>query len=547
MNKKLQRLGVVLVICYLAVFAKLHQTQLVDVDALAAKPDNLRETQRKYNKPRGKIISADGAILAESKNVGGNMVPRERLYPEGDLFGHVTGFYSGLFGTDLGVEKTYDKQLSGDTLTQQFDGLTNLFSQRENVGNVSLTVRKDLQQLAKDQLRDQQGAITVLDPRSGAILAFWSFPSYDPANLMVTREHTVEQALAAKALYDVAPGKPMLSKNYRDRYFPGSSFKPVTAAAGISSGTVSLGQPVYETLPFYQPPERGTAPIGNFGSKPCGGNLVQIMTVSCNTAFMLMGVQAGWPAMAATTTGFGYNQKVPLDLPGGVQSTFPDTRDEFVDEAIAGLAQNSIGQKTNEATPLQIALIAAATANDGVIMEPHVMANVRNQDATVVETYQAKEWKQAMTPEVAGVLREAMRGPVNDPGGSAYNRVKVPPLFTAFGKTGTAQVGEVGNRTLNTWFTGFAGPTGGTPTVAISVVVLGQRVGDEVTGGQVSAPIANAMLNAALQVVDAPVDPTSAIVTTTTTVPPAGPFTPAPGAPPGAGAPTTPTTLRRQG
>jgi peptidoglycan glycosyltransferase len=542
-NKKLQRLGIFLVICYLAIFAKLHVTQLVDQQSLAAQPDNLRETQRKLNKPRGKIISADGAILAQSINVGGNMTPRVRQYPEGELFAHVTGIYSGLYGTQLGVEKTYDRQLTGDTTAQQFDGLTNLFSTRENVGNVSVTVRKDLQELARDELGDRIGAVTVLDPRDGRILAMYSTPTYDPNLLMLSPQRSLDDVKAAYALYQQNPGKPMLSKNYRDTYFPGSSFKPVTAAVGIGTGKVTPTTPVYESMEGYQPPDARQTFIRNFAGKACGGNLLQITASSCNTAFMVMGVQNGWPAMAAGATAFGYNKDVPIDLPGAVKSDFPDTPEEFRSEAIAGLAQNSIGQKSNNATPLQIAMVSAAAANDGKIMVPHVLDKVRNQDATVVEEWKPQVFSEAMTPDVAAVVKQAMWGPVNDPTGSAYGRIKVPAGITAFGKTGTAQVGAGNNLSLNTWFTGFAGPTGGTPTVAVSVVVLGQRVGDEITGGQVSAPIANRMLNAALGVVDQPVDPSDVIITPTTSVPPAGPFAPNPG---DSTTPTTPTT-RRQG
>jgi penicillin-binding protein A len=535
-NKRLQRLGIVLVIAYLAVFAKLHQTQLTEVDTLAAKPDNLRQTQRKANRPRGKILSADGVLLAESINVGGNRDPRLRKYPEGELFGHITGYYSTRYGLD-GVEKQYDKQLTGDSLAQQFDGLTNLFTKRENVGHVSLTVRKDLQQMAKDQLGERQGAITVLDPRSGAILAMYSWPSYNPGSLT---ENGDEAAKEAWSILQKLPGTPMRSKNYRERYNPGSSFKPITAAVGVSTGTV---KPDYPLMTDYKPPDAPN-PINNFGNPParCGGPLDNIMTVSCNTGFMLMGLDAGWPAMAAGATGFGYNQDVPIDLPGGVQSLFPDTQAEWTSAAIAGLAQASIGQQTNDATPLQIALISAATANNGVIMKPHVLDKVRNQDATVVETWKPEPWLTAMSPETAQVVRQAMAGPVNNPNGSAYGTVRMPGGFVAGGKTGTAQT----DGPLHVWFTGYAGPLGGAPTVAVSVVLLRQPGADDVTGGRLAAPIANVMLNAALPVVDAPADPSSVIATTTSTVPPAGPFGQPPAAPSGATLPTTPTT-RRQG
>jgi peptidoglycan glycosyltransferase len=544
-NKKLQRLGIFLVMCFIAVFVKLQLTQLVEADELATKPDNQRETQRKYNQPRGQIISADGVVLAKSTNVGGNMIPRERSYPEGDLFGHITGFYSGNYGTQLGVEKSYNDALAGDTARQQIDGLTNgltnLFAQKENVGNVSLTVRKDLQQLARDQLGDREGAITVLDPRTGAILAMWSNPSYDPNQLMITREHSLAQVKEAYALYNANPQNPMLAKAYRNNYPPGSSFKPVTATGGLAKGTVTLTTPVYpelETISFRD----SDKPIANFGSPPekCGGVLYQVLTVSCNTAFAQMGVDQSIETLSDTAKGFGWNQDVQIDMPGAAKSTIPTKLSEV---GIAGTGQNAIGQQHNTATPLQIALVAAGIANGGVVMKPHVMYEVRNQDATVVDRYKPQPWLTAMSPEVNAQMRQVMLGPVNDPNGTAKGQINVPAGMVAGGKTGTAQTGT---GLLHTWFMGYAGPAGGTPKVAVSVVVLKQRVANDVTGGRISAPIANVMLNEALKVVDsAQVDPTSVIVTPTTSVPPAGPFAP------GAGGPqttaTVPTTRREGG
>jgi peptidoglycan glycosyltransferase len=175
-------------------------------------------------------------------------------------------------------------------------------------------------------------------------------------------------------------------------------------------------------------------------------------------------------------------------------------------------------------------------------MKPHVMYEVRNQDATVVDRYKPEPWLTAMSPEVNAQMRQVMLGPVNDPNGTAKGQINVPAGMVAGGKTGTAQTGT---GFLHTWFMGYAGPAGGVPKVAVSVVVLRQRTANDVTGGRISAPIANVMLNEALKIVDsAQVDPTNVIVTPTTTVPPAGPFAP------GAGGPQTTATVpttRRQG
>jgi peptidoglycan glycosyltransferase len=523
-NKKLQRLGIFLVIAYLAIFARLHQTQLFEVDALAEREDNAVATNRKINQPRGMILSADGAILAQSVNVGGNNVARDRRYPEGELFGHITGYFSRLFKTDGGVERTYDEELSGGTLRQQVDGLSNLFAGTENVGNVTLTLRKDLQELAREQLGEREGAVTVLDPRTGAILAMWSFPSYDPQPLTIPLGTTSEQAQAAWNAYNNDPRKPLLSKAYREHYLPGSTFKPVTGAAGLRSGRVTASDPDYPQLPSLKFPD-AVNPIRNFQGSVCGGDFVQIMKVSCNTGFMQMAVDVGKDVMFETGREFGWEQDVPIDLPGAVQSRLSDGK------ALgqAGLAQTSIGQLNNVGTPLQMAMVMAAAANNGTIMTPHVMHNVSNSDGTVVATYAPEPWKTPLSPDLAQTLRGALYT-TTGPGGTAQ-AIKPPPGFQVGGKTGTA---EFAGGLDHVWFTAFGGPAGQAPTVAISVVVLRQQ---NTTGGGTAAPIANAILNKAFEVADTPVVDSRQIVTTTTTTvaPPPGPFA------------TTTTTRRRQG
>jgi peptidoglycan glycosyltransferase len=262
-----------------------------------------------------------------------------------------------------------------------------------------------------------------------------------------------------------------------------------------------------------------TGTIKNFSfPQTCGGTLVQIMTVSCNTAFMQMGRDLKLPALSAGAQEFGWLKDVPIDLPGAIKSNIPTPEGERIGEA--GVAQTSIGQQNNAATPLQIALVAAAAANNGVIMKPHVLANIRNADGTVVNEFRPEEWLRPLSPDNAAKLRTALLGPVNNAGGSASGRIRLPAGMQAGGKTGTAQTGGSG-APVHTWFMGFAGPAGNPPMVAVSVVVLRQNNNGEATGGQVAAPIANTILNKALEVADKkPIDNT-ALFLTKPTVPPA--------------------------
>jgi peptidoglycan glycosyltransferase len=204
-----------------------------------------------------------------------------------------------------------------------------------------------------------------------------------------------------------------------------------------------------------------------------------------------MGVDMGGDALYETAQGFGFDRDVPFDLPGGVQSNFPE---EIVDDPPL-VAQASIGQNDVQATPLQMALVAAAVANGGVIMEPHVMSEIRDDQGNKVEEYDDEPFTQAMTPETAGTLFEAMISVVTD--GTAGRLDDGLDDFVVGGKTGTAQLGTPEPQS-HAWIIGFAGPPDETPHIAVAVIVEAQPGASEQTGGQVAAPIAAAVMERAL-------------------------------------------------
>jgi peptidoglycan glycosyltransferase len=189
---------------------------------------------------------------------------------------------------------------------------------------------------------------------------------------------------------------------------------------------------------------------------------------------------------------FGFNHRIPIDLTNPATSVFPDAEHYVRNEP--ALAQSAIGQNDVSATPLQMALVAAAVANGGKIMTPHVLHDVRDTDGNVVDTYDDDVWRTAMDPGTAGLLRDAMYGVVD--GGTA-TRLDVPG-FAVGGKTGTAQLGIDPPRS-HAWIIGFAGPEGEEPTIAVAVIVNGQPEASSQTGGRVAAPIAQAVLKAYLQ------------------------------------------------
>ena len=441
---------------------------------------------RDFNRPRGQIIAADGAVLAKTvPSAPGDPFTFQRTYPEGDLFGHITGTFNFNFGA-TGVESTYNDQLSGATVSQEYETLRDLFVDRQHTGDVTLTVRKDVQQLARDALGEKKGSVVVLDPRDGSILGMWSFPSYDPNSLA---SHNLQDDARVKALLEANPDSPLRGRTWQERFFPGSTFKVVTGSIGVETGLVTPDQPIFPVETAYKPPDG--QPIQNFGGESCGGALFDILRVSCNSAFATMGAEViGQDNMQIGVKQFGFNSKVPIDLPAAAVSNFPDTK-----HSKAFLGQASIGQFDTAASPLEMALVASAVANNGIIMTPHVMKQISDDNGKVIKTFEPKQWLKAMSPQTAGVMRQAMFGVVQSGTGTAARIANVD----IGGKTGTAQLGTA-PATSEAWFICFAGPQGQQATVAVAVLVEGEPGVSEGTGGRIAAPIAKQLVEKVLQI-----------------------------------------------
>ena len=515
MNRQIRRFGVAVIFLYVVLFAQLNHLQVFGAKRLADNPRNTREVFKAYSRPRGAIASADGTVLAlsvpdETATATGG---RRRVYPMGELYAHVTGYFSVRYGA-TGVERVYNDRLAGLTPEQKFGSLADLFVDKDLSADVNLTIRNDLQTIARDELAGRRGSVVALDPRTGAILALYSNPTFDPNNL--------SDALATDPL------KPTLARTYQENFFPGSTFKVVTATAGLSSGRITETAPVYPQRKDYAAPGTNVG-LRNFSGELCGGTLPQILAVSCNTSFAQMAAETIGPdPMIATAQAFGFDDTVPIDLPAPAPSRYPTDFGKklqtlsswrksnpaapvpaneieglppvYVYENTPKLAQTGIGQNDVRATPLQMAMVAAAVANGGRIMTPHVMADVRDRDGGIVERYSPSLWRTAMAPETATIMRNAMLGVVAN--GTA-TRLAVDGAEVG-GKTGTAEVG-LEPPTAHAWIIGFAGPPGQPPTVAVAVILENQPGVSESTGGRLAAPVAQKILAKALQPPDPPV------------------------------------------
>lgn len=500
MNRQIKALGAVILVCYLALFLKLNQVQVLQAQSLSDRPDNTRQLQRDFNQPRGPIVTADNVVVAQSDERGAAL-RYQRVYPYDELFSAIGGYYSFTLGSD-GVERSYNEELAGRTASLRLHRLSGFFSDTSSEGKVSLTVRHDLQQTARTALGERSGSVVVLDPRTGAILAMWSNPTFDPN---AVSNNDAKAAKAAKLFYEASPAKPLLPKAYRERYFPGSTFKVVTATAGLTSGTVTPSSPEFPVVTSYTPPGT-TKAISNFDGSACGGALFTVLARSCNSSFAQMAAEVvGADPMISAAEAAGFNQVPPLDLPRPAPSAYPTDFGKVLStpdgkapvyEDSAKLAQTGIGQSDVRATPLQMALVAAGVGNRGEIMTPHVMSAILARDDEVVQRYRTAPWKESMTPEVAATMREAMLGVVTD--GTAT--IMRTPGWDVGAKTGTAQLGTSPPKSHG-WMIAFAAPPGQPAHVAVAVLVQDlPGVGNE-TGGTTAGPIAKQVLDQAIAVV----------------------------------------------
>ncbi len=494
-DRGLRHVLAVLMLCFGVLFVQLSRVQFFQAESLRENPANTRTVQRDFARERGPISTADGRVVAMSVDVTGPL-ERQRVYPEGDLYAHSVGYLSFNLGAD-GVERAYNDALVGTIPALQLNDLTSIFGGEQPIGEVVLTLRHDLQTQARSLLGERKGSVVALDPRTGAVLALWSWPSFDP-NVLADLDGTAVNAAYAELL--ATDGNPLRAKAYRDIFFPGSTFKVVTAAAALANGVATLDSPVFERTDAYQPPLTNR-PLTNFGGSTCGGNLLELLAVSCNTGFAELGAEwVGPDRLIDTARDFGFESVPPLDIPGAVASQFPtDFGAELqaptpevpagVYENTPALAQASIGQNDVSATPLQMALVAAAIANNGEIMQPHVVAAVKDRTGSVVQTTGSDTWRRALETDVALDLRDAMINVVQT--GTARGASVAGVEVGA--KTGTAQLGTEPPKS-HAWMIAFAGPPGRTPEIAIAVVVEGTEGASEQTGGREAGPIVRALI-----------------------------------------------------
>lgn len=481
MNEPIRRLSVVTLLLFLALMVSASWVQFAKAGQLGEDPRNVRTLYRQFGSFRGPII-VDGQAVVSSVPVD-DPFNYQRTYTDGPLYAPVTGYYSIGPGRS-GLEATENALLNGSADALFWTRLGELFAGQQQEGaSVELTLDAAVQRAAYEAMGDNSGAVVALDPRTGAILAMVSTPTYDPTNLAV---HSSAEANRIYSSLVSDQTDPLINRAIGgDTYPPGSTFKLIVAAAALDSGYTP------ETL-IYAPQELAlpgtTATIQNYGGARCGASdnipLIDALRVSCNTAFADLAMRLGWGVIERTAAKFGWDQS--LDIPLGVTpSRLPDNPND------PQIAQSGIGQFDVRATPLQMAMVAAAIANDGVLMKPYLVATVRDSDLRIVEHTTPEEFSSSLSRDTAGALNAMMQAVVSDGTGTSAQISGI----TVGGKTGTSETGS--NTAPHAWFVAFA--PANDPVVAVAVLVEnGGDLGNEATGGRVAAPIAKAVIQAAI-------------------------------------------------
>lgn len=482
MTKELRRVSVLLLAMFLALFGSASYVQVLGADELSADPRNVRELYASYSAERGPILVA-GLPIVESVPVD-DAYQFQRQYPDGPLYAPVTGYFT-LDQGNAGIEAAFNDELTGQADTQFFSQLESLISGRTPEGAaVALTLNPAAQQAAAAGIGDRLGAAVALDPTTGAILAMVSSPSFDP-NLLAS--HDTPQVIASYDELLAAPGSPLLNRAIGgDLFTPGSVFKLVVLAAALQSGRYTLDSTFPNPQSITLPGSTATVMNADRGLCPPGTpevSLADALIYSCNVPFAQLAGQLGASAIRAQAEAFGFGQD--LEVPMAVTpSQYPSSLDP------AQLMLTGFGQFDVRVTPLQMAMISAAIANGGRMMQPTLVDQVIAPNLAILSDPAPEVLAEPITPAVARTLYDVMIRSVTE--GLATNAAV--PGATVGGKTGTAERGE--GESYNLWFTGFAERDG--QQVVVAVVVQPDENNPAESSNTVSATIAQAVIEAVL-------------------------------------------------
>lgn len=484
MTKELRRLSIVMLLMFFSLFAATSWIQVVQATDLAENKHNKRALYDSFQVQRGSII-AGNAVLASSVP-SDDLYSWQRQYTDAEMWAPVTGYINPVLQSATGLEQAMNRELSGTASSQFLSRVEGIISGQPPRGsNVIVTLDPELQRVAFDALGDLEGAVVAMDPKTGRILAMVTSPSYD-TNLLAAHN-----AAQVNATYDELLANalnPLWNRTIGGSLNPpGSTFKLVVTSAALASGNFTpestFANPASYTLP-------GTSTsISNFDGGTCGpGEEVTLATalrLSCNIPMAQLAVALGEEAIRDEAEKYGFNStfSIPLDV---TASVYPQGQLSDDKTALTGFGQGDV-----QATPLQIAMVAAGIANGGVVMNPRMIDRVVAPDLTVQQTFENTEFGRALTAADAATMTRLMVANVSD---GAASGARIGGVDVA-GKTGTAEHGPADPYTL--WFTGFA--PADDPQVVVAVMVEnGGGLGQRGTSNGIAAPIAKKVIEAVL-------------------------------------------------
>lgn len=482
MTKELRRLSIVMLAMFLALFASTSIIQVVQAGNLTNTAGNTRALYDSYEVQRGSIIASGTAIASSVPS--DDVYSWQRQYTDAAMWAPVTGYMNPVLDSKTRIEATENGVLSGSDNADYFSRIERAATgQLPRGANVELSLDAAVQRAAWDALGDQQGAIVAIEPSTGRILAMVSKPSFDTNTLA---SHDTDAVNAAYDQLVADPSKPLDNRAIEgDLNPPGSTFKLVVASAALASGRYTPDS-AFPNVAAYTLPE-STNVVSNAGGGTCGGGdtvtIATALRLSCNIPFAELAVELGDDAIRAEAEKYGFNAQFSMPLQS-TASTYPASPNA-PQTALSGFGQGDV-----RATPLQMAMVSAGIANDGVVMNPRMIDRVIRPDLSVASEGSNSEFGRALDSSLAAQMVSMMTANVQD--GAASNAT-IDGVQVA-GKTGTA---ENGSRPYTLWFTGFA--PADDPRVAVAVVVEnGGGQGQNGSGNEIAAPIAKKVMEAVL-------------------------------------------------
>ncbi|MDJ0380775.1 penicillin-binding protein 2 [Streptomyces sp. G-G2] len=483
MNKPLRRISIFCGLLVLALLLRTNWLQYVKAEDLSTRKENRRVQIAQYASERGNII-VGGQPITGSVTTSGSDYKFKRTYLDGPMWAPVTGYASQAFGSSQ-LESLEDGILTGNDDRLFFDRTIGMFTgEKKQGGNVVTTLNPAAQKAAFTSLGSKKGAVAAIDPQTGAILALASTPSYDPSTFAGNSKADEKAWVTLKDSED----KNLVNRALRETYPPGSTFKVVTAAAALENNVVTdINAPTDTPEPYILPDTK--TPMVNHASGCEKASLLRALEVSCNSVFANMGNKVGRDNMVKTAEKFGFNND-KIDTP---VRAFGSVYDKTMDRP--GNALSSIGQFNTAATPLQMAMVTAAIANDGKLMKPYMVDQVTAPNLDVLQKHEPEEMSRPLSAANAQKVQQMMVDVVENGTGTG---AKINGV-TVGGKTGTAQHGEKNAKRPYAWFISYAKTDKGSP-VAVAVVIEDSAADrEDITGGGLAAPVALAVMNAVLK------------------------------------------------